>query len=219
MKEYLTEFDEMQEALNAVRWDEPVMVYRNGMLMENQDAVCKAQKLLACNEMESSHTFLYDLDLENLDQNDIDRINKLYDVGVKKGYIEDFDAEPEIPEIDKAEEVKAVEPVSQVAPAVPQPAVKVAVPCWTILYSATKDGETKCGECFSNAISVYAAKADCTAKLSRFGYDNISILAIEAGDPDCAGKANAGITCCCEDDLLKNRSHNAHVSVSEAEEK
>jgi len=61
------------------------------------------------------------------------------------------------------------------------------------LYSATKNGETKCGECYSNAISVSAAKADCLAKLERFGYANITVLAIEAGDPDCAKIQNSDI--------------------------
>ena len=82
------------------------------------------------------------------------------------------------------------------------------IPCWTILYSATKNGETKCGECYSNAISVSAAKTDCLAKLERFGYGNISILAIEAGDSDCAK-----IT---ENELRKG--HTNTFSITEAEE-
>lgn len=82
------------------------------------------------------------------------------------------------------------------------------IPCWTILYSATKNGETKCGECYSNAISVSAAKADCLAKLERFGYGNISILAIEAGDPDCAKMT--------ENEMRKGRADT--LSITEAEE-
>ena len=82
------------------------------------------------------------------------------------------------------------------------------IPCWTILYSATKNGETKCGECYSNAISVSAAKTDCLAKLERFGYGNISILAIEAGDPDCAKMT--------ENEMRKGRADT--LSITEAEE-
>ena len=84
----------------------------------------------------------------------------------------------------------------------------VPIPCWTILYSATKNGETKCGECYSNAISVSAAKADCLAKLERFGYGNVSILAIEAGDPDCAKMT--------ENEMRKGRAD--ALSITEAEE-
>lgn len=84
----------------------------------------------------------------------------------------------------------------------------VPIPCWTILYSATKNGETKCGECYSNAISVSAAKADCLAKLERFGYGNVSILAIEAGDSDCAKMT--------EDEMRKGRTDT--LSITEAEE-
>lgn len=84
----------------------------------------------------------------------------------------------------------------------------VPIPCWTILYSATKNGETKCGECYSNAISVSAAKADCLAKLERFGYGNVSILAIEAGDSDCAKMT--------EDEMRKG--HTDTLSITEAEE-
>ena len=84
----------------------------------------------------------------------------------------------------------------------------VPIPCWTILYSATKNGETKCGECYSNAISVSAAKADCLAKLERFGYGNVSILAIEAGDSDCAKMT--------EDEMRKG--HTNTLNITEAEE-
>ena len=38
-----------------------------------------------------------------------------------------------------------------------------------------------------------SAKADCYGKLTRCGYSSISILAIEAGDPD-----NCGGEECCE---------------------
>lgn len=58
---------------------------------------------------------------------------------------------------------------------------------YTVVYSATRGGEIKTGEAYSNAISTRAAKADVLAKLDRAGYQNVVILAIEAGDPDCSG--------------------------------
>lgn len=179
-----TEFDELQEALSRVRLDENVMPYRNGMLVENEDEYNKIQKLLACEKMQDAHRWLYDLDYENLSEADIGKIDRLFDMGVSKGYIDNSFEE----ELAKEENPDAFVPAEEPAPAVvQQPVNKVPVPCWTVLYSATKDGETKCGEAFSNAINVTAAKADALAKLARFGYENVSVLAIEAGDPDMAG--------------------------------
>jgi hypothetical protein len=91
---------------------------------------------------------------------------------------------------------------------------KAKIPCWTIIYSATsKDGDIKTGEAYSNAISAAAAKADVNAKLSRIGYSNISILAIEATD---SFNCNAVDSCdeqedIEENDMLRNRPHNAHI--------
>jgi len=61
---------------------------------------------------------------------------------------------------------------------------------FTVLYSATRDGIVKSGEAFSNCVNTRSAKADVISKLERAGYQNISILAIEAGDPDMAGCEN-----------------------------
>ena len=208
--ECFTEFDELQEALKRVRMDEEVMPYYRGRLVENEECYSKIQKLLNAPEMQNSHRYLYDLDVENLTEDEIAKVDELFDLGVKKGFIDNSFEE----ELEKEENPTAV--VADEEPDVVQIAVKepsAPVPCWTILYSATKNGETKCGECYSNAISVSAAKADCLAKLSRFGYDNVSVLAIEAGDPDCAGK-----DCCNEDDLLKGRKHNAHIDEEDVEE-
>ena len=212
MSKYLTEFDEIQAAFRKVRLDENCMVYRNGMLLEHQDTYNKIQKLLNAPEMSEAHRYLYDLDVECLSKDEIERVDKLFDLGVKKGYIDNSFQE----ELDKSENPDAV-----IAAEEPEKAAEVEtaaetsienrsvpIPCWTILYSATKNGETKCGECYSNAISVSAAKTDCLAKLERFGYGNISILAIEAGDPDCAKMT--------ENEMRKGRADT--LSITEAEE-
>ena len=212
MSKYLTEFDEIQAAFRKVRLDENCMVYRNGMLLEHQDTYNKIQKLLNAPEMSEAHRYLYDLDVECLSEDEIERVDKLFDLGVKKGYIDNSFQE----ELDKSENPDAViaaeepEKAAEVETAAETSAENrnVPIPCWTILYSATKNGETKCGECYSNAISVSAAKTDCLAKLERFGYGNISILAIEAGDPDCAK-----IT---ENEMRKG--HTNTFSITEAEE-
>ena len=212
MSKYLTEFDEIQAAFRKVRLDENCMVYRNGMLLEHQDTYNKIQKLLNAPEMSEAHRYLYDLDVECLSEDEIERVDKLFDLGVKKGYIDNSFQE----ELDKSENPDAViaaeepEKTAEVETAAETSAENrnVPIPCWTILYSATKNGETKCGECYSNAISVSAAKTDCLAKLERFGYGNISILAIEAGDPDCAKMT--------ENEMRKG--HTNTFSITEAEE-
>ena len=206
-KKYLTEFDEIQDALSRVRMDENVMPYYRGRLIESEDTYNKIQKLLDCPQMAESHRFLYDLDVEDLEESEIDKVDALFDLGVKKGFI-DNSFEEEIERETEPQAVIADEPEDCCG----RPGCscgKVMVPCWTVLYSATKDGNIKSGECYSNAISVSAAKADCLAKLARFGYENVSILAIEACDPDCCDVN--------EDDLLRNRPHNAHKSVDEDE--
>lgn len=212
MSKYLTEFDEIQAAFRKVRLDENCMVYRNGMLLEHQDTYNKIQKLLNAPEMSEAHRYLYDLDVECLSEDEIERVDKLFDLGVKKGYIDNSFQE----ELDKSENPDAViaaeepEKAAEVETAAETPAESrnVPIPCWTILYSATKNGETKCGECYSNAISVSAAKADCLAKLERFGYGNVSILAIEAGDSDCAKMT--------EDEMRKGHANT--LNITEAEE-
>ena len=116
------------------------------------------------------------------------------------------------------QEVKVEEPVEK---PVGGTLFKAKVPCWTVIYSATSnDGSIKTGEAYSNAISASAAKADVNAKLSRIGYSNISILAIEATDAcDCAAaKACAEDEEVVEDDMLDGRVHNNHVSEADDEE-
>jgi len=183
MKKYLTEFDELQAALRHVPLDENVMPYYGGRLVENEDAYNKIQKLLDCPQMAEAQKYLYNLDVEDLQEDEIEKVNALFDLGVKRGYIDNSFQE----ELDKEENPTAVVAAEEPGECCCGPDCacgKAPIPCWTVLYSATKGGDVKSGECYSNAISVQAAKADCLAKLARFGYENVSILAIEAGDPD-----------------------------------
>ena len=178
--ECYTEFDAIQQALRQVKLNENVMPYVKGRLVENIDAYNKIQKLLNCKDLVNCHQYLYDLDIENLDAIDIEKIDKLFNVAVKRNLIDNSFEE----EFQKEQNPDAIVPAEE--PVIVQkkcPTFNTKIPCWTILYSATKDGETKCGECYSNAISVTAARADCQAKLVKFGYENIAILAIEASDP------------------------------------
>ena len=180
--EILTEFDGLQEALKKVKMDENVLPYANGRLCDDK-AWNKTQKILNCPEMISAHKFLYNLDMDQLTEDEVDKINQLYTLGCDRGFIVDdltdwnADEAPEQAEA-KPEEKPAEEPVAK---PVGGTLFKAKVPCWTVIYSATsKDGDIKTGEAYSNAISAAAAKADVNAKLSRIGYSNIAILAIES---------------------------------------
>ena len=219
--EILTEFDGLQEALKKVKMDESVMPYVNGRLVDDA-AFNKTQKILDCPEMISAHKYLYNLDMDQLTEEEINKIDQLYKLGCDRGFIvddlTDWD-KPETPEqAEIKQEVKVEEPAQK---PVGGTLFKAKVPCWTVIYSATsKDGSIKTGEAYSNAISASAAKADVNAKLSRIGYSNISILAIEATDAcDCtSAKACIEDEEVVEDDMLDGRVHNNHVSEADDEE-
>lgn len=177
--EILTEFDELQAALAKVNMDECVMPYVRGRLV-NESAYNKTQKILNCPEMISAHKYLYELDMDQLTNEDEQKIDQLYKLGCDRGFI--IDDLTDWDEDDGEEEVEDDIAVAEVpvAPRQPQNTLfKAKIPCWTVIYSATKDGDIKTGEAYSNAVSMNAAKADVNAKLSQCGYDNITILAIE----------------------------------------
>lgn len=204
--EILTDFDGLQEAMKKINLDESVMPYVNGRLVDSE-AYNKTQKILNCPEMISAHKFLYNLDMDQLTEEEVNKINSLYKLGCDRGFISDdltdWDDDGDKESVETTVEVKPEEkPVSGTL-------FKAKIPCWTIIYSATKDGDIKTGEAYSNAVSPAAAKADVNAKLSRIGYQNITILAIEASD-DCAGNAQSevGVE---ENDMLNDRPHNNHV--------
>lgn len=84
--EILTEFEGLQEAFRKVKMNESVMPYVNGVLVDDV-AYNKVHKILNCPEMVSAHKYLLELDLEHLDEEDKDKVTKLYDLGVKRGFI------------------------------------------------------------------------------------------------------------------------------------
>ena len=209
--EVLTEMDEYFNAMSKINMDEPVMPYVKGRLVES-DTYNKVQKILNTPELEKAHMYCYDLDLENLEECDIMKINNLYKLGVDRGFIDD-DLQYQDCKADdccKNEEPKAKEPAAQVNP-------RAKIPCFVAMYSAMKDGQIKTGEAYSRAISVQAAKADVINQLSKFGYTNISILAVEATEEDACActvrESSLG-----EDDMLKGRTHNGHLPEAEVAE-
>ena len=180
------DFDVWQEAVDGMDLTEAVApVVRGVTLLEDTQVEMynKIQKLLNTDGMESSHVFLYQLDPLELSEDECDKVKKLYQLGLDRGLIVDEPVQPEEP---VANTEVAVEPEPAPLPLQPQ-VIPIHKSAFTVLYSATRNGEIKNGEAFSNCIDVRSAKADVISKLDRAGYQNVQILAIEAGDPDAAG--------------------------------
>ena len=72
--EILTEFDGLQEALKKVKINESVMPYVNGRLVDDA-AFNKTHKILDCPEMISAHKYLYNLDMDQLTEEEINKID------------------------------------------------------------------------------------------------------------------------------------------------
>lgn len=215
MKDLVNDFEVWQDALKKIDLNEGALpIYHGRILRENAKEYQKMQKILNCPEMIKCHKYIFDLDPEQLDESDCTKINNLYKLGVDRGFIEDTVDVPDedLPDTDytTSEQTAVQQPKPYIAPQ-----HSVHVPCYTVMYSAMKDGQIKTGESYSNATNPRAAKADVYAKLSKFGYDNIAILAIECGDPDCS----MDNTYTFEDDILQNRVHNGHFLDEEDTEK
>lgn len=188
----LTELDVYADALKKINLNEEVMpIYKGRVLTENVDIYCKIQKLLGCRPMEGCHRFLYDLDVENLDESECTKVNNLYNLGIERGYIVDDTAVETTPNITTDQQIPQVPETPVTTPTIPQPQTpEIPTSAYTVVYSAMRNGEIKTGEAYSNAINTRSAKADIISKLEKAGYQNISILAIEAGDPDMSGCDN-----------------------------
>lgn len=126
--------DEYFNAMSKINMDEPVMPYVKGRLVES-DTYNKVQKILNTPELEKAHMYCYDLDLENLEECDIMKINNLYKLGVDRGFIDDDLQYQDCKDDDccKNEEPKIEEPVVQTNP-------RAKIPCFVAMYSAMKDG-------------------------------------------------------------------------------
>ena len=198
---YYSDYSDLQEALAKV--DKFGAVTFNSaktgnMIFEESQVEMynKIQRLLNCDAMESAHGYLYNLDPEELTEAEASKVNNLWKLGCEKGFIEDFTEDEEVEDKKDVKECDAVQAqASNLTPATPAQQQVAAnalqamrkQDAFTILYSAMRDGSVKTGEAYSNAINPRSAKMDVISQLERAGYSNISILAIECGDPDCCG--------------------------------
>ena len=166
-------------------------IYAESLEDENNLEECdktfnKIQKILDCQEMEKCHPYLYTLDREHVNECDKAKVDKLYECGVKRGFInEDDDKEEDDTlktECDDCDSTLCGGPDSDLTgqqfeqqplpPSEPQPTFHV-------LYSAMNNGDVKMGEFYSQATSNEGARKDCIDQLRAAGYSNITIMAIE----------------------------------------
>lgn len=216
----LNEFDAYREALKKINLNEEVMpIYKGRLLTENVEIYCKIQKILDCPAMEPCHRWLYDLDVENLDESECSKVNNLFQLGVDNGLLDDgsADADTQLSADAAAQDnAEMTMPVKDPAPVMPAPAPVPEAPmaAYTVVYSAMRDGQLKTGEAYSNSLNTRSAKADVISKLEKAGYQNISILAIEAGDPDMSGCDN---TYCKQSDYVPPAYEDEEEKVDEAD--
>lgn len=152
MREVLTEFDEYVNAMRHVNLNESVMPYVNGRLV-NSDSYNKVQKLLDCPEMISSHKWLYNLDLDQLEEDETVKIDKLYKLGCDRGFIQDdlthFDSDGNCIDDYQADMMKDFQTQKDSA----------GGQKYTVIYSAVgPDDQMKTGQAFSSAVDVDSAK-------------------------------------------------------------
>ena len=147
----------------------------------------KIQKILNTPEMEKCHPWLYSLDMENLNEDEALKVDKIYDLGVKRGVIQE-DNEEEQDDInecgddvgDSDQICGGPEDALTNQEMTPQETnVPSSESSFTVLYSAIKDGKIKTGEYYSNALDNEGAKEDCLSNLTQVGYSAIRVLGIE----------------------------------------
>ena len=180
----MTEIEMYQAALSKIKMNEAAIPLHNGKIVKESDTYDKVEKLLACPEMEQSHKFLYDVDFDELDDETIRKVDDLYDLAIKQGLLQNENEEELDATSDVTEDPSGVSSTGEVAEVVPS--VQQVINCYTCFYSAIKNGEIKTGEAYSNAPTPEQAKVDVISKLSKIGFTDINIIAVETGDTDLA---------------------------------
>lgn len=169
-------------------------IYAESLNEENSLNECdktfnKIQRILDCPEMEQCHPYLFTLDREHVNERDKEKVNKLYECGVKRGFINEDDdktlqkeCDVDCCDVDDCDSALCGGPEDSLAdlPMKPQPVPQVEThPTFNVLYSAMKDGDVKMGEFYSLATSKEGAREECTNQLRSAGYSNITVMAIE----------------------------------------
>ena len=110
---YSNDVDLWSQALSKIDLNETALPIVRGAIVENVDAYNKIQKLLNTPQLEPCHRFLYGLDVEQLSEEEVNKVNNLYKYGQDKGFIE-ADEDPEDDSQEDVAECDAV-PASNLA--------------------------------------------------------------------------------------------------------
>ena len=126
------DFDLCQEAMKKIDLSEAVMPVVRGMIVEDVDTYNKIQRLLNTSALEPCHRFLYNLDVEQLTEDEVNKVNNLYKLGQERGFIplDEPDAEDDVAA--QPADV-APEPVPQPPAPKPSPMDNVALQQHTVL--------------------------------------------------------------------------------------
>ena len=85
--EFLTDIDEFQAALAKINMNESSLPVFRGRLVEHVETYNKTQQLLNIDAFEKAHPMLYKLNFDELTNEDIQKVDKLYDLACDRGFI------------------------------------------------------------------------------------------------------------------------------------
>ena len=106
--DFLTDIDEFQAALAKIDMTESSLPVWHGRLVENVDCYNKVKTLLEIDEFEKAHPMLYRLNFDELTEDEVAKVDKLYNLGVERGFInkkEEPAPEPKAPKGPTQEEL------------------------------------------------------------------------------------------------------------------
>jgi hypothetical protein len=126
-------------------------------------------------------------DRENINETDSNKINELYECGLKRGFLTEDEPEFEPEETDDTfyddDEPLCGGPddslTNQEFLDSPKTDDNIQTPIYTIFYTAIQNGEMKNGEYYSHITDKEEAKNDCILQLGNIGYSDVQIKAME----------------------------------------
>ena len=86
---YLSDIDEIRAAMSNIDFSRDIDNPQCSFVNESQNTECyhKVQKILDVPEMIKGHKRCLDINFDDLQESDIETVNKLYDLGVERGFI------------------------------------------------------------------------------------------------------------------------------------
>lgn len=182
-REALTKCNILEEAIPA---------YGNNGLISNTKVYNKAKRLLDCPKMEPAHPYLYNLNFLDIGDEDSAKVDSLYDLAIAEGYItEDDEAEEYSADDDQTADSDDTDEVDTVADNPADPIVATSVSKFIpkdkdfiCFYSAFKDNIVRTGECYVTGLTPDEAKVAAKSSLTKLGFSDINILAIEEAEED-----------------------------------